>query len=67
MGMFLQALPMAEDQELSQTNLIDLACRISPGQGGRAPPDQLGRPLEVEAVNPLQRGCPHVANAIEQR
>ena len=29
MGMLLQALPLAEDQELRQTNLIDFARQIS--------------------------------------
>src|SRR5271156_3775671 len=47
--MFLQALPLAKHEELCQASLFDLARQVAPGlgQGGRAPPDQLGRPLEV--------------------
>ena len=45
-GVLLEALPLAEQQELCQADLIDrirqfLAGR---GKGGRVAPDQLGRP-----------------------
>ena len=58
-GILLQSLALSEQQELSEANLINLTCQISPGlvQSSAVPPDQLGRPLKVTgpAVHHPQR------------
>ena len=47
--MFLKPLPLAEQQELHEANLIDLVRQIlpGPGQGCRLTLNQLCRPLKV--------------------
>ena len=52
MGMLLQAFRLAEQQELSKPNLIDLAHQLlaRTRQDLRNPSDQLNRPVEVIGV-----------------
>src|ERR1700724_3634143 len=60
MGMLLELIGLAEQQELRKANLINLSCQLSPriGESARASLNQLCWPLQIMSSLILFFQCP---------